>query len=149
MQTICMFLGIYFSVFRFSNSIITYWRVNFQIYDRWTYFYIWLKAINIITKVVNPIGPTKVANMLIAVIFHIPHPHNRPSCGSKPIRAKIKMRAMLLSKSFMMTSSNGNIIRVIGHLCGEFTGPRWIPRTKASDAEFWRSPWSASESTVE
>ena len=36
-----------------------------------------------------------------------------------------------------MTSSNGNIFRVIGHLCGEFTGPRWIPRTKASDAELW------------
>ena len=35
----------------------------------------------------------------------------------------------------MMTSSNGNIFRVSGHLCGEFTGPRWIPRTKASDAE--------------
>ena len=34
----------------------------------------------------------------------------------------------------MMTSSNGNIFRVTGHLCGEFTGPRWIPRTKASDA---------------
>ena len=34
----------------------------------------------------------------------------------------------------MMTSSNGNIIRVTGHLCGEFTGDRWIPRTKASDA---------------
>ena len=31
-----------------------------------------------------------------------------------------------------MTSSNGNIFRVTGHLCGEFTGPRWIPRTKAS-----------------
>ena len=28
----------------------------------------------------------------------------------------------------MMTSSNGNIFRVTGHLCGEFTGPRWIPR---------------------
>ena len=27
----------------------------------------------------------------------------------------------------MMTSSNGNIFRVTGHLCGEFTGPRWIP----------------------
>ena len=38
---------------------------------------------------------------------------------------------------FMMTSSNGNIFRVTGHLCGEFTGPRWIPRTKASDAELW------------
>ena len=37
----------------------------------------------------------------------------------------------------MMTSSNGNIFRVTGHLCGEFTGPRWIPRAKASDAELW------------
>ena len=27
----------------------------------------------------------------------------------------------------MMTSSNGNIFRVTGHLCGEFTGDRWIP----------------------
>ena len=35
----------------------------------------------------------------------------------------------------MMTSSNGNIFRVTGHLCGEFTGPRWIPRTKASDVD--------------
>ena len=35
----------------------------------------------------------------------------------------------------MMTSSNGNIFRVTGHLCGEFTGPRWIPRTKASDTQ--------------
>ena len=26
---------------------------------------------------------------------------------------------------------------VTGHLCGEFTGPRWIPHTKASDAELW------------
>ena len=45
----------------------------------------------------------------------------------------------------MMTSSNGNIFRVTGHLCGEFTGPRWIPRTKASDAELWCFLWSASE----
>ena len=37
----------------------------------------------------------------------------------------------------MMRSSNGNIFRVTGHLCGEFTCPRWIPRTKASDAELW------------
>ena len=27
-----------------------------------------------------------------------------------------------------MTSSNGNIFRVTGPLCGEFTGRRWIPR---------------------
>ena len=37
----------------------------------------------------------------------------------------------------MMTSSNGNIFRITGHLCREFTGPRWIPYTKASDAELW------------
>ena len=30
---------------------------------------------------------------------------------------------------FMSTSSNGNIFRVTGPLCGEFTGHRWIPRT--------------------
>ena len=45
----------------------------------------------------------------------------------------------------MMKSSNGNICRVTGHLCGEFTGPRWIPRTKASDTELWCFLWSASE----
>ena len=37
----------------------------------------------------------------------------------------------------MMTSSNGNISRVTGHLCEEFTCHRWIPLTKASDAELW------------
>ena len=45
----------------------------------------------------------------------------------------------------MMTSSNGNIFRVTGHLCGEFTGPRWILHTKASDAELWFLLWSAPE----
>ena len=37
------------------------------------------------------------------------------------------------------------VFRVTGPLCGEFTGPRWIPRTKASDAELWCFLWSASE----
>ena len=45
----------------------------------------------------------------------------------------------------MMTSSNGNIFRVTGPLCGEFTGHRWIPRTKASNAELWCFLWSAPE----
>ena len=49
----------------------------------------------------------------------------------------------------MMTSSNGNIIRVTGPLCGEFTGHRWIPLTKTSDAELWYFLWSASEQTLE
>ena len=35
--------------------------------------------------------------------------------------------------------------RVAGPLCGEFTGHRWIPLTKASDAELWRFLWYAPE----
>ena len=49
----------------------------------------------------------------------------------------------------MMTSSNGNIFRVTGPLCGEFTGQRWIPLSQASDAEFWCLLWSAPEQTAE
>ena len=46
------------------------------------------------------------------------------------------------SCDFMM-SSYENIFRVTGPLCGEFTGHRWIPHTKASDAELWCFLWSA------
>ena len=46
-----------------------------------------------------------------------------------------------ISPNDMMTSPNGNIFRVTGLLCGEFTGPR----TKASDAELWCFPWPTPE----
>ena len=46
---------------------------------------------------------------------------------------------------WVMTSSNENIFRVTGSLCGELTGHRRIPHTKASDAELWRFLWSAPE----
>ena len=49
----------------------------------------------------------------------------------------------------MMTSSNGNIYRVTGPLCEEFTGHRRIPLTKASDAVLRYFLWSAPEQTVE
>ena len=59
---------------------------------------------------------------------------------------KMQIYFYVLSKQFcMMMSSNGNIFRVNGHLCGEFTGHRWIPRTKASDAELWCFLWSVPE----
>ena len=48
-----------------------------------------------------------------------------------------------------MTSSNGNIFLVNGCLCGEFTGHRCVPFTKASDAELWCYLWSVLEQTVE
>ena len=36
----------------------------------------------------------------------------------------------------MMMSSNGNIFRVTGPNCGEFTGHRWIPLTKPMTRSF-------------
>ena len=35
-----------------------------------------------------------------------------------------------------MTSSNGNIFRAAGHLCGEFTGHRWIPSQRPVTRSF-------------
>ena len=43
-----------------------------------------------------------------------------------------------------MTSSNRNIFPRYWPLCGEFTGHRWIPPTKASGAELWCFLWSAT-----
>ena len=51
--------------------------------------------------------------------------------------------AIARNKYNMMMSSNGNIFRVTGPFCGEFTGHRRIPLTKASDAELWCFLWSA------
>ena len=55
-----------------------------------------------------------------------------------------------LGRIYMMTSSNGNIFRVTGHSCEEFTGDRWILQTMASNAElWWYTLGSAPEQTVE
>ena len=70
---------------------------------------------------------------------------------TQPMRADITVWCCLSSDglihkmipTFMMTPSNGNIFRVDGPLCGELTGHRWIPRTKASDGEPWCFHWSA------
>ena len=63
-------------------------------------------------------------------------------------------QSMLIKKHVMhcwgmVTSPNGNIFRVTGPLWGEFTGHRWIPLTKASDAELWCFLRSVPEQTVE
>ena len=41
----------------------------------------------------------------------------------------------------MMTSSNGNIFRVTGHLCGEFTGDRWRGALMFSLICVWINGW--------
>ena len=58
-------------------------------------------------------------------------------------------RNRCLSKVSMMTSSNGNNFRITGPLCEEFTGHRWIPLTKASEAGLRCFLWSAPEQTIE
>ena len=49
----------------------------------------------------------------------------------------------------MVMSSNGNIFRVTDPLWGESTGDRWIPLTKASEAELRCFLLSVPEQTVE
>ena len=56
-------------------------------------------------------------------------------------------RLNTMANIFMMTSSNGNIFRFSGPLCGECTGHQWSPPTKASDAELWYFLWSVPEQT--
>ena len=55
----------------------------------------------------------------------------------------------ILFSYFMMTLSNGNIFRVTGPLCGEFTGLWGISHTKASDAELWCFLWPVPEPIIE
>ena len=46
-------------------------------------------------------------------------PRSKRHCLNQSVEKK--------KKKSMLTLSNGNICRVTGHLCGEFTGNRWIP----------------------
>ena len=55
--------------------------------------------------------------------------------------APMKCFVGLETCQIMMTSSNRDNFAVTGHLCGEFTGHRWILRPKASDAELWCFLW--------
>ena len=105
--------------------------------------------------------------LILAIIWRVFYQYRKSHCGDKTIlrpsylnngisytnKTTSLYRALATSCAFlwmsdhltMMTSSNGNIFRVIGHLCGEFTGLRWIPCTKANGAEPWYFLWSVSE----
>ena len=52
-------------------------------------------------------------------------------------RSHFRLLHFLLIRKSHDDVINGNIFRVTGPLCGEFTGHRWIPRTKARDAVFY------------
>ena len=61
---------------------------------------------------------------------------------AKPVFAKLQLQQITTDMNkHRMTSSNRNIFCVTGPLCGEFTSHRWIPLTKASNAELWSFCW--------
>ena len=80
-------------------------------------------------------------------------PHEPCYLGNHRLRIKMGSFAFLTYRylqcytgvSGMMTSLNGNIFRVTGHLWVESTGDWWIPLTKASKADLWCFLWSAPE----
>ena len=51
--------------------------------------------------------------------------------------------------SRMIPSTNGNIFCITGSLWGESIDDRWIPLTKAGDAELWCFLWCAPKQTIE
>ena len=79
--------------------------------------------------------------VLIAWRVYTRWPRNSLRQAPRSITLRIHQRSIAISDKMcyrnMVTLSNWNIFRVTGLLCGEFTGHRWIPRTKASDAELW------------
>ena len=76
---------------------------------------------------------------------------NRTKVGNSTIVIEYHENAVITSYApmCMVTSPNGNIFRVTGPLWGESSGHRWIPLTKASDAELWCFIWSAPEQRAE
>ena len=82
----------------------------------------------------------------------------REWCGSYMLsllltwtKIRVAYGEVLVSRSrySMKVSSNGNIFWVTGSLWGESTSHRWIPLTKASDAEFWCFLWCTTEEIIE
>ena len=70
-------------------------------------------------------------------------PNSAVSSGNHTVEYRRLFDGMIRIRLLMMTSSNGNFFRVTGTLFGGiFTGHRWIPLTKASDAELWCFLWS-------
>ena len=57
------------------------------------------------------------------ILYSYQQPHTAPNLSCSVRHEHYFIQSI---RPHMMTSSNGNIFRVTGHLCGEFTGPRWI-----------------------
>ena len=97
-------------------------------------------------------GNTKVEGRLFkscSALFLLMDKHRQVMVPCIHVYTKPPLERLLFIYAWMlMTSSNGNIFRVAGPLCEEFSDYRWIPLTKASNAELRCFLWSAPEQTV-
>ena len=85
-------------------------------------------------SVENGLAPAERYNTLITTVDRSEREGTSLDCLGYPVCI---MLIRIKTHKNMMTSLNGDIFRVTGLFSGEFTGPRWIPLKKASDAEFW------------
>ena len=133
----CVFKVIYW----LNISFCHFWQPQGKKYDRSTYvhdFIYWEKYIDEITD--NNLSHrhesiNKMLSMYICVCHTYIDIHIR-------IYKYIYISRMNAQVRFALSFHHDDVIkwkhfRVTGHLCGEFTGHRWIPRTKASEAELW------------
>ena len=70
-------------------------------------------------------------------------PHSCRNPCSAPSSRYIHLKGQ--GKNHHDDAINGSIFCVTGHLCGDFTGHRWIRRTMASDEGLWCFLWPAPE----
>ena len=69
--------------------------------------------------------------------------------GSGVALKNISMSESHQTNKTKQSTKIGSIFHFTGPLCEEYTGHRWIPLTKASDAELWCFLWSPFERTIE
>ena len=74
--------------------------------------------------------------MLLRGVNSLSIPRMSVSIILRSIHIITPMRLASVDVADMMMSSNGHIFRVGGHLCGEFTGHRWIPAQRQVTRSF-------------
>ena len=77
-----------------------------------------------------------------------------PYCGRTTVTALAQWRVALSFWWRVVLQEHDGVIKwkyflIYWSVVREFTGHRWIPRTKASDADLWCFLWAAPEPTVE
>ena len=113
----------------------------YNLYNKYIYIHIWC-----IWRVLSKFSAVFCVTKRQSYIFH--HQHLQYtilmwSCVSATERMNTFEFPVSYCRSHhykigsnMMTSSNGNIFRVTGHLCGEFTGPGEIPTQRPVTRSF-------------